>query len=638
MYRLSRILLKETLKPSSRVLKARPCSDIHIATFNLTTASSGQAVSKNLCTETPFDAAKNESDLAKNESDFAINPLTLSLQSAGDADAVLQCVNSNSFRVREACEALIVLGNMKRDGVVGTDGYISDPRFVKMTKLLESPGVSKLQTLALVSCLKALHELGVPEEAFSVKNLENSLTWSARSCSIKDLVMMLSFSATRRKTESQQTLFREICRALERRWVEIKDGRLFVGILHYSEHFTDQFITKLEDRIAEVVDQMSGSDLTLVLVEMARKRRRNVPLLKAICYYIGKNRADLDVKQASDALFSLKKLAFKDQEVFEKLCASIEQQVGQVETSSVVRSVLTSLGQLHYLNKGVVDNILEWYNTRRDQLEIRDKVAILVSCANLDYCPTEYQHLIDNVSSQLNENSFGELPRSELVWLDIVWSLVVLGRASHSHLESVLNSEFQNAILYSQNNKNVGTTLKLLNINAAASMMFKDYKGPTLSIEEDALLRDIKISPSLDKMKLTQTVVEAFSNLVPAPRFLRVQSNSLMGFVADAECVLDSRLQPLLVDDFCNSFGSRKPSKALPQGATRLAVIVAGFQDCLLGGSHVGGVTSFSVRLAEAAGYKVLLVTHLDISTHMKLVTRVQKLDKMLRKLLLTEM
>ena len=42
------------------------------------------------------------------------------------------------------------------------------------------------------------------------------------------------------------------------------DGRLFVGILHYSEHFTDQFITKLEDRIAEVVDQMSGSDLTLV--------------------------------------------------------------------------------------------------------------------------------------------------------------------------------------------------------------------------------------------------------------------------------------------------------------------------------------------------------------------------------------
>ena len=107
MYRLSRILLRETLKPSSRVLKAKPSSEIHITSFNLTTACPGQALSKNLSTETPFDSAKNESD-------FATNPLTLSLQSAGDADAVLQCVNSNSFRVREACEALIVLGNMKR--------------------------------------------------------------------------------------------------------------------------------------------------------------------------------------------------------------------------------------------------------------------------------------------------------------------------------------------------------------------------------------------------------------------------------------------------------------------------------------------------------------------------------------------
>ena len=43
-----------------------------------------------------------------------------------------------------------------------------------------------------------------------------------------------------------------------------------------------------------------------------------------------------------------------------------------------------------------------------------------------------------NVSSQLNENSFGELPRSELVWLDIVWSLVVLGRYAGIFLFALL--------------------------------------------------------------------------------------------------------------------------------------------------------------------------------------------------------
>ena len=67
-----------------------------------------------------------------------------------------------------------------------------------------------------------------------------------------------------------------------------------------------------------------------------------------------------------------------------------------------------------------------------------------------------------------------------------------------------------------------------------------------------------------------------------------------MGFVADAECVLDSRLQPLLVDDFCNSFGSRKPTKMLPQGATRLAVIVAGFQ---VGASNAMSGTGFFIQL-----------------------------------------
>ena len=34
--------------------------------------------------------------------------------------------------------------------------------------------------------------------------------------------MMLSFSITRKNTESQKKLFNEVTRSLERRWVEIK--------------------------------------------------------------------------------------------------------------------------------------------------------------------------------------------------------------------------------------------------------------------------------------------------------------------------------------------------------------------------------------------------------------------------------
>ena len=67
-----------------------------------------------------------------------------------------------------------------------------------------------------------MNQIGIPEDSFVVKNLENSLIWECRSCAIKDLVMMLSFSITRKNTESQKKLFNEVTRSLERRWVEIK--------------------------------------------------------------------------------------------------------------------------------------------------------------------------------------------------------------------------------------------------------------------------------------------------------------------------------------------------------------------------------------------------------------------------------
>ena len=64
--------------------------------------------------------------------------------------------------------------------------------------------------------------MGLPDDSFVVKNLENSLIWECRSCAIKDLVMMLSFTITRNRTDSQKKLFSEVTSSLERRWVEIR--------------------------------------------------------------------------------------------------------------------------------------------------------------------------------------------------------------------------------------------------------------------------------------------------------------------------------------------------------------------------------------------------------------------------------
>ena len=90
------------------------------------------------------------------------------------------------------------------------------------------PFIAYLLSLLLNSLLfQALKELEIDDSSFVVQNLENSLIWNTRACPIKDLVMMLSFCINRRNTEGQNKLFNEVCKSMERRWVEIKGNIKF---------------------------------------------------------------------------------------------------------------------------------------------------------------------------------------------------------------------------------------------------------------------------------------------------------------------------------------------------------------------------------------------------------------------------
>jgi len=152
-------------------------------------------------------------------------------------------------------------------------------------------------------------------------------------------------------------------------------------------------------------------------------------------------------------------------------------------------------------------------------------------------------------------------------------------------------------------------------------------------VADDALLKDIKVSPSLAKVQFTQSVMEAFSTLFPPPRLLRTNVNTLLGCVAEGEFACDSSGKPLLVQDLSDNFGSAEPVKPLPPDGHRMALVTASFQDCLIGGG-LTGLTAFNVRLMEAAGYKVFLVKWTDWQTASKLVARVKMLDGRLKQLL----
>jgi len=592
-----------------------------------------------------------------------------------DIGTLLMSADRKNLTAKTACDIVIGIARLKSESKVKESEYLQDERFLKIMKQLESNHTTKVEPLAIISGLKALGVLGINNESFSVKNLENNLTWASRSCPIKDLVMMLSFTMNRRNTENQKLLFNEVCKALERRWVEIKgssplivqapsdnfwilmnkahfndlvqsgknspkplllrdikDGSLFVSLLHYIELFSPQFIAKLEDRIADLVEEINPGDLVSILSELGRKKRRNVPLLKSITYYIVKHKNLLDIKQVSDCLFALKQLSYKDRTTLDLLCSQLETLIQDTESPAVLRSVLTSLGQLKYLNTPVLDRIMDWHKDRLEKnipMSSKDMVTLIMTCATLNYSQNT------SFLQQISQNLSQEPGQPDYVWVDTVWSLALLGIATHQHLESVLNHAFYTSLIY--NTSNTRTTHaaapKLLNINAAAQLLYPDYTGPSIKVAEDEFLKDFKISSGLSKVQFSQSVLEAFSTLFPPPRLLRKDVPTMLGCVAEGEFVCDSSARPLPVQELSNNFGTSQPEKTLPEGAHRMVISTASFQDCLIGG-EVSGITAFNTRLIEAAGYKVFLVKYTDWDPKSKLLTKAKMLDERLKQVL----
>jgi hypothetical protein len=118
-----------------------------------------------------------------------------------------------------------------------------------------------------MSALKSLTLLNVPPTTFVVQNIENALTWRARSCSMNDLALLLSFTIKRKKhSDEAKKLFAEIIRAIEMRWVEVEDAKTISSIIHYGEVFSEKFLAKLEDRLIEFAENMSTEDIVAVRI------------------------------------------------------------------------------------------------------------------------------------------------------------------------------------------------------------------------------------------------------------------------------------------------------------------------------------------------------------------------------------
>lgn len=408
-----------------------------------------------------------------------------------------------------------------------------------------------------------------------------------------------------------------------------------------------------DDEAAKLVAGISLNQMIRIMSSLAQKQRRSTPLLRSLAFNMARQTEKLNVKDCADLLYAMAVLNFPDDMLLEKTCEDLCECVTSNQKPAVIGSILTSLGLLRYKNKEVLDVLAKWVADNVSICRPHDLTALLLTLASVFHTPSNADHLFNALLPHVTAQ---DMPNPSL-WLDVVWSLVVLDRATPQHVASVLDPEFYMKLTVNTDKNqsvNVASKLKLLNINAAAQLAASGYEGPVLPSDSD--IYSVPLVRSREKQLLVASILDSFSNLLPSATYLRSNINTGMGFLLDGECVLDSKCNPLPVTgevakpskvdsqkspdtpldrksvETSQVPGSRGTARSAQKG-TRIGILAWDYRDMCRGSPEPNGVAVLCMKLLEQSGYKVLSIPHTKYNPRDKLMQRVQYLNHHLKSL-----
>ncbi|KAK0182692.1 hypothetical protein PV327_000802 [Microctonus hyperodae] len=342
-----------------------------------------------------------------------------------------------------------------------------------------------------------------------------------------------------------------------------------------------------------------------VLSGLATKQRRIKPMLLAIAANIQQSKRALSIKNIADILYSMACLNFPDQVLLQKLCKDLELSLHAVNQSPIIGSILTSFGMLRYRNDEILNMISEWILKSKDILRTQDLCALLMTLATVGFTPNNFETLNKDLVSTLSETDM--IKSSE--WLDVVWALTVLDQVTPEQLQSVLNTGFIEKLADPTEIPHVKKH-KLLNINAAAKFLLKNYSGPFLP--PDSSVFDSLLVKSKDKQIFVKAITDALTNLFPSREHFRINIDNGIGFLLDVEFFMNDKCAPLSIEKI------PKDTNAL-----RIGIVANYYHDYCIDEQNLLGPVLLHYRLLQAKGYRLLDISHQDFHTDDKLLKRI---------------
>ncbi|CAK9829937.1 FAST kinase domain-containing protein 4 [Anthophora retusa] len=357
---------------------------------------------------------------------------------------------------------------------------------------------------------------------------------------------------------------------------------------------------------------LSTSGIIKEIKHLTATKNRNTYLLNYFFQNILEHNRVLKLGHCSCLLYSMSTLNYSDERLLQKICHDLI----NIDNIHIIMltSLLRSVASIRYKNtmflKHVCDNII-----KLDPAKVKnnkDIVSLLLSLATLGYHSEAVDKIIELYKEKLTMARLGKP-----YWLKLVWSLTIFRKAEISDVASVLNKQFASNLATYDDKITLSHHLKLLNINGYAQYALKNYQGPLL---DHSIVPCITSNRSKQKELNVILLQDTLKNMLPSLSHFKMNVNTNMGFLLDAEFFVDSDLRVVNVDTDKN------------EKLTKIGIMLIDYYATCLGEQDFLGLNKLYNFLLTCNDYKVICVPYQHFGVEDKVEKHVTYLRRKLWK------
>lgn len=530
------------------------------------------------------------------------------------------CVNSVNLLLKRLIEL------HSTDPKLPVYSFVNDARFIRITDNL-AENTSNLSSFVLIDSLHSLLQMS-NEDSYVINKLEKEIKAKLLRLSFPQLLRVVQIHRASCDTSLRRLMLEEAMVSLERRWAEIKRAKDLVSVYYLATNEKEKLLSNLEEKALDLSELMSARDIYRFLYLMAKRNRRNAPVMRSLIYHLNRSTLSLSLTHLANLSYACAKLSIYDPMLLGKIVTEVLQcEEGGAFSMISVSSILHSFGLLRWRDTNLMDAAVEKFSARGVSLPVDCWATLLITAGSVNYLPPSLEKKLPALIGWL-----GELQESDpRLWLNLVWSVATLSVVDESLFSSVLSDNFMRSTKDVHTSQDlVAAYFKLLNVNALAKHCLPGYNGYLLS---HSTMEDIvKEMPPPHHGGLSDCLLDTLSNMANLGKYTRTKVKTPAGFFIDAVLVINSsaELQPTkALADFSFS------TVDLPHDLHKIAVQLLEFGDMTCGMStQPTGRCALEAKLMSTAGYKVIQIPFSEFSMTMTVAQRVLYLNAKLKEAL----